>query len=131
MTKVAFYELPLNVRLACIPLWGGMISIFFYSLATKLSELHGSQINNLGLLSFGLYLGVFFLLKRKKQTTFMCSSAILAATTAYNLFQIYQSYAAKISPLGLTVWWPLIHSSAFGISLILISLPASWNYYKK
>lgn len=129
MKKVSYHQLPLNIRLACIPLWAGTFSIFFYTLASKLSEINGEPIKNIGLLSFSLYLGVFFLLKRKKQIAYVAATAILTATTTYNLFQIYESYTNHASPIGLTVWWPLMHTIAFGISLIGIALPQSWNYY--
>lgn len=131
MTKTPFHQLPTNIRVACVPLWLGIVSIFFYSLSVKLSKINGEQLHNIEVLSVGLYISVFFLLKQKNKTTFIIAIATLSGTTLHNFVEIYYSYINPSRSLtALTVWWPLTHSIAFSISLIGMILPSSWTFYK-
>jgi len=127
--KVSYYELPTNVRIAIIPLWAGMVSFFFYSLAINFSTQKCLDIPSPTTFNFGFYIAAFFLLKRKSRSTFITTLTVLFASTIYGFYEVFKNFDNQAEPLALSVWWPAINAGVFTICCVLIALPQLWKYY--
>lgn len=127
--KVRYHELPVNIRLAIIPLWLGIVSLFFYSLAFNLSVQNEMDLSVPAWLNFGLYLGVFFLLKRKSKRAFFSVLTLLSTSFFFSTYAISKNLTERVEPTTLLVWWPTFNTIVFLVSLLLILLPRSWQYY--